>query len=84
MVYGYHQVEIVSEDRDQTAFITPDGLFQYCRMPFALAGAPGSGGRYASSAGGRARTCWFTWMMSYVFIQTSKTTYRGLRDYCRL
>ena len=42
MVSGYHQVEVAPEDRDKTAFITPYGLFQYCRMPFGLAGAPGT------------------------------------------
>lgn len=42
MVSGYHQVEVAPEDREKTAFITPHGLFQYCRMPFGLAGAPGT------------------------------------------
>lgn len=42
MVSGYHQVEVAPEDREKTAFITPYGLFQYRRMPFELAGAPGT------------------------------------------
>lgn len=42
MVSGYHQVEVAPEDRAKTAFITPYGLFQYCRMPFGLSGAPGT------------------------------------------
>ena len=42
MTSGYHQVEIVEEDKDKTAFISPYGLYQYCRMPFGLAGAPGT------------------------------------------
>lgn len=42
MVSGYHQVEVAPGDRDITAFITPYGLFQYCRMPLGLAGAPGT------------------------------------------
>lgn len=42
MVSGYHQVEVAPEDRQKTAFMTPDGLFQYCKMPFGLAGAPGT------------------------------------------
>jgi len=39
---GYWQVPISSEDRAKTAFCPgPDmGLFQFCRMPFGLTGAP--------------------------------------------
>ena len=42
MVSGYHQIEIAEEDRDKTALISPYGLYQYCRMPFGLSGAPGT------------------------------------------
>ncbi len=42
MTSGYHQVEIAEEDRYKTAFISPYGLYQYCRMPFGLAGAQGT------------------------------------------
>ncbi len=42
MTSGYHQVEIAEEDQYKTAFISPYGLYQYCRMPFGLAGAPGT------------------------------------------
>ncbi len=40
MVSGYHQVEVGEEDKAKTAFISPYGLYQYCRMPYGLAGAP--------------------------------------------
>ena len=40
MTSGYHQVEIAEEDKDKTAFVSPYGFYQYCRMPFGLAGAP--------------------------------------------
>ena len=40
MVSGYHQIEVAPEDRHKTAFVSPFGLFQYCRLPFGLAGAP--------------------------------------------
>jgi hypothetical protein len=39
---GYYQVEIADEDKDKKAFASPYGLYQYCRMPFGLAGAPGT------------------------------------------
>ena len=42
MTSGYHQVEIAEEDKDKTAFISPYGFYQHCRMPFGLAGAPGT------------------------------------------
>ena len=38
MVSGYHQIEVALEDRHKTAFVSPFGLFQYCRLPFGLAG----------------------------------------------
>lgn len=36
---GYWQVPLAPEDRHKTAFATPEGLFQYVRMPFGLHGA---------------------------------------------
>ena len=42
MVSGYHQIEVVPEDGHKTAFVSPFGLFQYWRLPFGLAGAPGT------------------------------------------
>ncbi len=33
---GFHQVEVVEEDRDKTSFICPFGKFRYKRMPFGL------------------------------------------------
>ena len=37
---GYWQVPVVVEDRPKTAFVTPQGLYQFCVMPFGLCGAP--------------------------------------------
>ena len=37
---GYWQVPVAREDRENTAFTTPFGLYQFTRMPFGLQGAP--------------------------------------------
>jgi hypothetical protein len=31
---------VADEDKEKTAYVSPYGLFQYCRMPYGLAGAP--------------------------------------------
>lgn len=37
---GYYQIPIAEESRDKTAFVTPDGQYEYNRMPFGLVNAP--------------------------------------------
>lgn len=37
---GYHQIEVKEEDRQKTAFITADGLYQFRVLPFGLTNAP--------------------------------------------
>lgn len=37
---GYYQIPISEESRSKTAFVTPDGQFEYNRMPFGLVNAP--------------------------------------------
>ncbi|KAI9565042.1 pol polyprotein [Daphnia sinensis] len=39
---GYWQIPMHKEHKAETAFVTPDGLYQFLVMPFGLASAPGT------------------------------------------
>ena len=40
LLKGYWQVPLTERAKDVSAFATPDGLYQYCVMPFGMKNAP--------------------------------------------
>ena len=39
---GFHQVEMAEEDKEKTAFVCSEGLYEFNVMPFGLKNAPGT------------------------------------------
>ena len=42
LLWGYWQVEVSEKDREKTAFVMREGLFEFKVMPFGLCNAPAS------------------------------------------
>lgn len=60
---GYHQLKLEKESRQYTAFVTPDGHYQYKRGPFGLANAPSVFQRAINEILGSLR---FTYALAYL------------------
>lgn len=75
---GYHQIAMSTESVPKTAFITPDGHYEYLRMPFGLVNAPAVFQRTINSILGNER---FTSAMAYLddILLPSKDIESGLK-----
>ncbi|XP_045026270.1 uncharacterized protein LOC123470258 [Daphnia magna] len=60
---GYWQVSVADSDRYKTAFVTPDGLFEFKRLPFGLENAPATFQRLMDRVLGRLK-----WKMCLVYL----------------
>lgn len=78
---GYWQIEVDERDREKTAFITPDGLYEFKVMPFGLCTAPATFQRVMDTvlAGLKWQTCLVYLDDVVIFACTFKEHLRRLR-----
>ena len=65
LVRGYWHIAVAEHDRERTAFLIPDGLFQLRIMPFGLTNASATFRRATNTTlhdRNWLATTWFTWM----------------------
>ncbi|KFD64246.1 hypothetical protein M514_23530 [Trichuris suis] len=67
---GYWQLEVEECDRPKTAFVTPDGLYQFRRMPFGLVNAPATFSRLINGLLGGIKGRYCTAYLDDILIHT--------------
>lgn len=76
---GYWQIPMAEEDREKTAFITPDGLFEFNVMPFGLTNAPATFQRFMNAV-----LAGYHWKFLIVYLDDiiifSKTFQQHIKD----
>lgn len=79
---GYWQIAVDAMDREKTAFVTPDGLYQFKVMPFGLCNAPATFERMMDSLlqGFKSTTCLCYLDDVIVFSPTFETHLHRLSD----
>lgn len=75
---GYYQIELTEQSKAKTAFVTPDGQWEFNRMPFGLANAPAIFQRTVNKALGSLK---FNTAVAYMddILVPSKTVDDGLQ-----
>ena len=63
LMSGYWQVPVAEADTSKTAFVTPDGLYKFVRLPFGLNNAPSTFQRLIDRVLARLK-----WQMCLVYL----------------
>ncbi len=63
LMSGYWQVPVAEADTCKTAFVTPDGLYEFVRLPFGLNNAPSTFQRLIDRVLARLK-----WQMCLVYL----------------
>ncbi|XP_046142832.1 uncharacterized protein LOC123988087 [Osmia bicornis bicornis] len=78
MASGFYQIPVAQDSIEKTAFVTPDGHYEFLRMPFGLANAPGVFQRAINKALGTLRNSVALVYIDDVLIPT-QTVEEGLK-----
>lgn len=77
MASGFHQIPVHENSIEYTAFVTPDGQYEYLTMPFGLRNAPSVYQRVITNVLGKLASSYVVVYMDDILI-TAKTVEEGL------